>query len=154
MLSAKLLNRIEHNWEQIATAVISSAHTDERVRHYSTLDNEELRARARDLVANLSLWLNGQADGETERRYEALGRTRHEQGFPLHEVIAKIQLIERKISDYVQEENAAQNAVALYSELEMLRALHRFFHIVQRSVVEGYETAAHNKSAWRLPKAS
>ena len=154
MLSGRLLNRIEAHWENIAADAVLAAHTDARSAHYRTLDEESLRNRARDLVSNLRHWLNAGEDDATERRYRALGQTRFQQGFPLHEVVTAIQLIERKIEDYIQSENAAQNAVDLYAELEMLRALHRYFQVVQRSVVEGYEREAQAAHAWQLSRAS
>ena len=154
MLSTRLLNKIEQNWERIAAAVVLAVHTNDQVQRYRLLDEDELRARARDIVTNLGLWLHAKDDVETGRRYEALGHMRYEQGYPLQEVIAQLHLIERKIADYVQDENAAQTAVDLYSEIEMIRALHRYFQVVQYSVVAGYEQAALHAGRWQAAKAS
>ena len=154
MLSGRLLKRIEAHWQDIAAAVVLAAHTDERSRHYRSLDDEGLRNRAHDLVANLRQWLDAGNDDSAELRYRALGQTRYQQHFPLHEVITAIQLIERKIEDYIQVENAAQSSLDLYAELEMLRALHRYFQVVQRSVVEGYERSAQASHDWHIAQAS
>jgi hypothetical protein len=148
------LKRIENHWENIAAAVVRAAHTDERAHHYRLLDDESLRQRARDLVTDLRQWLAAGEDGATAERYRTLGETRHQQGVALSEIIAATQLIERKITDYIQAENAAQNAVDLYTELEMLRVLHRYFQVVQLSVVEGFEKSAARSRASRIQKAS
>jgi hypothetical protein len=150
MLSAKLLQRIEHNWEKIALAAVLTVREDARVRHYGALDERELRTRTRSVVNDLGLWLTGQDTTEIQRRYVSLGQLRFEQRFPLAEVVMALQLIERKLVEYVQTENAAGTAVDIYSELEMIRALHQFFSMVQHSVVAGYEEAAKACGAWRL----
>lgn len=154
MLSARLLDRIETHWDKIADAVVFSAHADERFAHYRALEDEELRTRARDLIANLRLWLTGKDDTELEERYRRLGSIRMGQGFPLHEIVGIVQLIERKTLDYVRDANSASNAVELYGELEMIRVLNRYFQIVQLSLVEGFEVAARNQSAWTAARAS
>jgi len=142
MLSAKLLQRVEDHWESIASAVIEQTRTDPNTPHHRELDDQELIARVRDLVHNLGEWLASQDEAELSARYEEVGRARFLDGMPLAEVVYKLHLIELKTVEYIQHANAAQSAVEIFGELEMLRALHRFFAIVVYSVVKGYERAA------------
>lgn len=143
MLSTKLLQRVETHWESIAAAVIEQSRCDPNTPHHQELDDEELHARARDLVHNLGHWLTSQDEGALARRYEEVGNARFLEGMPLAEVVYKLHLIELKTVEYIQHANIAQSAVEIFGELEMLRALHRFFAIVVYSVVRGYEKAAH-----------
>jgi hypothetical protein len=81
-------------------------------------------------------------DTALARRYQDVGKARHSEGIPLAEVIYKLLLIERKTAEYIQTENSMRSSVDIYAELEMLRALHRFFAIVLHNTVVGYEEAA------------
>ncbi len=139
MLSARLMQRVEQNWERIASAVIEQSRRDTHIRHYACLDEAEIRARAQDVIGNLGRWLSRPDEAELRHRYRDLGWRRREEGFPLEEVIYKLQTIEWKIVQYVQDENPPENSVQLYGELEMSRVLHRFFGIVVHSVVCGYQ---------------
>jgi hypothetical protein len=142
MLSSRLLQRVEQHWDAIARAVVEQTKHDSNTPHHRVLEDEEVRARTRDLVHNLGFWLTAGDEETVARRYREVGRTRHAEGIPLAEVVYKLHLIERKTEDFIQTENSASTSVELYGELEMLRALHRFFDLVVHNVVAGYETAA------------
>jgi hypothetical protein len=142
MLSSRLLQRVETHWDAIAAAVIEQASRDPHTPHHKELDDQELLARCSDLIQHLGQWLTSQDEGTLERRYEEVGHDRFMERIPLAEVVYKVHLIEQKTVDYIQHANVAQSAVEIFSELEMLRALHRFFAIVVYAVVTGYEKAA------------
>jgi hypothetical protein len=150
MLSTKLLHRVETHWEAIAAAVVHEMQTDPNTPHHQILDEEEIRARAYDLMHNLGVWLTSGDEPSVARRHQEIGRERHSEGIPLAEVVYKLQLIERKTVEYIQVANAAQSAVEVYGELEMLRALQRFFAAVIYNVIAGYERAAltNRAAAW------
>ena len=157
MLSTRLLQRVEQHWDAIARAVVDQTRNDPNTPHHRVLDDEEIHARARDLVHNLGFWLTSGDETVVAHRYQEVGRARHADGIPLTEVVYKLHLIERKTEDFIQTENSASTSVELYGELEMLRALHRFFDLVVHNVVAGYEQAAINTraAAWsRSPRAS
>jgi hypothetical protein len=150
MLSARLLERIDRNWEEIASQVISHTRRDARLSQYHSLSDAEIRERARDLARNLRRWLEGLSDAELAATYAALGRRRCVGGVPLQEVVLKIQLIKRKFAAYAMEQNLALTPVEIYQELELLRALGRFFDIVIQGVVEGYENELRRNEADNL----
>ncbi len=139
MLSARLFERIDRNWEQIASQVIVHTRRDPRLLQYHSLSDAEIRERARDLAHNLRRWLEGMSDAELRAVYNGLGRKRCLQDVPLQEVVSKIHLLKRKFSAYALEQNLSLTPVEIYQELELLRGLGRFFDIVIESVVEGYE---------------
>lgn len=142
MLSATIISRIESKWEQIVASVIDETHRDHRLASYQALSTHELRRRAEDLVRNLGQWLSAGNHHEIAARFEELGRRRHAEGFSLAEVVRKIQLLEEKLVAAARDENDARNALDIYGELEILRALNRFFWLANYHVVHGYESAA------------
>jgi hypothetical protein len=146
MLSTKLLQRVEAHWESIAAAVIEQTRTDPNTPHHQDLEDAELHARVSDLVHNLGTWLSSEDVGKLSSRYEEVGKARYSEGIPVAETVYRIHLIEAKTLDYIEQSNAAQTAVEIFGELEMVRALHRFFRIVVHAVVKGYEREAHH--AW------
>ncbi len=139
MLSPRLIQRIEENWEAIAAQVIHETRRDQQVIHYHQLTEFELRERAHDVVKNLVNWLSTGREDDVALRYESLGRRRCRDGVPLHEVVYKLSLIRRCISTYVMEQNLNLTPIQIYEELELLRSLNRFFDLVVPNVVRGYE---------------
>jgi hypothetical protein len=139
MLSARLIQRIENNWESILRSLIHDVHRDGRLPTYQALNDAELRARAEDLVRNLGFWVASGNEAEIAHRYQALGARRRAQGFPLSELIAKLQLLEHHLVEQVQWENSAATALDVYQELDLVRAIHRYFRQVTYSVARGYE---------------
>jgi hypothetical protein len=141
---------VEAHWESIAKAVVQQMRTDPNTPHHQVLDEEEIRARAHDLMHNLNVWLTSGDEATVARHHQEIGRARHAEGVPLAECVYRFQLIESKTIDYIQVTNPAQSALDMYGELEVLRALQRFFAIVTYNVVAGYEQAAlmNRAAAW------
>lgn len=147
MLSTTIISRIEANWERIVASVIDETHRDHRLASYQALSTHELRCRAEDLVRNLGQWLSAGNDETIALRFEDLGRRRRDEGFSLAEVVRKIQLLEAKLVEAARDENDARNALDIYGELEIVRALNRFFWLANYHVVHGYESAAESAPA-------
>jgi hypothetical protein len=141
MIAARLLQRIETNWEAIAQAVIASRNQDPNLTSYRALSDQEIRDRVRDLTTNLGRWLYTKDDASIAYHYEQLGSTRHAQGVPLHEVIQKLISIKRAIRTYASEQNYNLSPVDIYDELELLRAMAGYFDFVIFRVAKGYEGA-------------
>lgn len=151
MLSATIISRIESKWEEIVASVIDETHRDRRLASYQALSTHELRRRAEDLVRNLGQWLSAGNHREIADRFEDLGRRRHAEGFSLSEVVRKIQLLEEKLAAAARDENDARNALDIYGELEILRALNRFFWLANYHVVLGYESAVEQSRTVERP---
>lgn len=145
MIARNLLQRIERNWEQIASQVIWERDHDPELLHYKNLSDEEIRDRAKDLTAKLAVWLlEGKADSFGPH-FESLGRQRLQEGLPLYEVIQKLNIIKRAIRRYVTEQNYSLTPIEIYQELEVLRAMTGFFDFVILRVAKGYEEALREK---------
>jgi hypothetical protein len=154
MIAARLLQRIEANWEAIAQAVISSRNQDPSLPHYRALSDQEIRDRVRDLTTNLGRWLYTKDDASIAHHYEQLGRIRYSQAVPLHEVIQKLISIKRAIRTYASEQNYNLSPVDIYDELELLRAMAGYFDFVIFRVAKGYEGAMRSSAdsgSSRLP---
>jgi len=141
MIAARLLQRVETNWEAIANAVIASRNQDPALPNYRDLPDQEIRDRVRDLTTNLGHWLFTKDETSIALHYEQLGRTRYAHGIPLHEVVLKLISIKRAIRTYASEQNYNLSAVDIYDELELLRAMAGYFDFVIYRVVKGYEGA-------------
>jgi hypothetical protein len=147
MLSYRLIQRIEENWERLADAVCLDLQNDPRTPHYHRLTGEEIRDRAHELVRNLGYWLTREDLGELAARYENIGRLRAIQGVPLHEVVRKLQLMKRRLMFFAQEQNLDHSPIEIHAENELHMAVERFFDEVIYSVARGYESRAASSAA-------
>jgi len=138
----RIIQLVEKDWHKIAEQAIRRVQQDPETPNYKSLTDDELRSRARDLLANLGRWLDRQDDGLLDRRYEELGRVRHQDGFPLHEVVYKLGLLKRTILDHAREHHLEMNALELYAEQEFLQKLDLFFDRIIYRVVKGYSEHA------------
>lgn len=141
MIAARLLNRIEANWEKIAEKVIQARRDDPALPHYRSLSEHEIRDRVRDLSTNLARYLTSPDLTDLTTHFEQLGRRRFAEGMPLHELILKITTIKRAIRHYATEQNLSLSAVEIYEELELLRAMAGYFDFVIVCAARGYEAA-------------
>ena len=140
----RIIHLVEKNWQKIADLAIRRVQQDPETPNYKALTDEELRSRAHDLLINLGSWLDRQDDGLLDRRYEELGRVRQQDGFLLHEVVYKLQLLKRTILEHAREQHLEMNAMELYAEQEFLQRLDRFFDRIIYRVVKGYSEQAMN----------
>jgi len=138
----RIIQLVEKDWHKIAEQAIRRVQQDPETPNYKALTDDELRSRARDLLTNLGRWLDRQDDGQLDRRYEELGRLRHQDGFPLHEVVYKLNLLKRTILDHAREHHLEMNAMELYAEQEFLQKLDLFFDRIIYRVVKGYSEHA------------
>lgn len=141
MLPRAWIQRMENSWETIADEIVAAAATDPYVGSYRFLRDAELRNRAKELVSNLSRWLSGENDAELISTYEALGRQRYLEGVPLQELTYKILLIKRVIASQVSDYVTENNAINMYSELQLRRAIGYCFDLIAYAVTKGYTEA-------------
>lgn len=153
MIAARLLQRVEANWEKIAQAVITARNNDPHLQHYRDLSDPEIRERVQDLTSNLAIWLTTKDHDKMAQHFEKLGRTRYVEGLPLYEVIQKLNTIKRAIRTYASEQNFSLSAVEIYEELELLRSMASYFDFVIYRVAKGYEEGLRFKIGWKAEAA-
>ena len=82
-------------------------------------------------------------EAELDREYEILGKTRFEEGVPLHESVRALYVIKDKMIDFVKEQGVKRDSMELYAEEELEHRVGRFFDELVIHLVRGYE------GAWR-----
>jgi len=141
MLSGKLIHLIEAHQEEITNRIMHAAteHPD-RVQ-IQKLQELELRERCRQIMQQLGHWISAGKEEELGKQYESIGRTRCEQGIPLHEAVRTLCIIKEKMIDFVKEQGVTKDSMELYAEEELERRVGRFFDALVIHMVKGYEAA-------------
>ncbi len=140
MLASKLIQLIEHHWDEIAHRVIRQIRREAALLELGKLPESDLRERTRDILLHLGTWLVSRED-DVAIRYEQLGRKRFEEGVPLHEMVYALQIIKDKAIEYVRDQGFYQTSVDLYAEEELEHGVNRIFDRLVYYVVRGYERA-------------
>lgn len=143
MLSARLIHLIEAHQEEISARVLHDIRRHPELTHIRNLQDLELRDRGRQILAHLGKWLAEAREEELAREYEHIGKTRHEEGIPLHESVRALFIIKDKMIDFVKDQGITRDSMELYAEEELERRVDRFFDQLVIHLVRGYE------GAWR-----
>jgi hypothetical protein len=111
--------------------------------HLSQLSEAELRERGDVIVENLGSWLASERH-EIVKKQEEIGRLRFQQSIPLHEVVAGLLLVKRKMLDYLEDQGIPRDSLNLYAEEELEKRIGGFFDTLVVHTVRGYEAAWHH----------
>jgi hypothetical protein len=141
MLSTRLVQLIEANWEEIATRLVKAIQRHPDMANLASRPEAEIRDWCREILANLGYLLTATKHQEVQRRFEILGRMRFEENIPLHEAVLRFHLLKDKIIGFLHEQGFAMTAVELYAEEELEQRMGRFFDACVYHVVRGYECA-------------
>ncbi len=148
MLSARLIQLVEENWEGITAATIRQVRSDPKLLHVRNLPDSELRDVGRGILKNLGHWLtaNRAEQRMVEEQYEGLGRVRFAEGVPLHECVRALQVVKHKVVEFMRDHEFAQSSVSIYAEEELEHRLNEFFDDLTYHEVLGYEKALRDTS--------
>jgi hypothetical protein len=143
MLSARLIQLIEENWEAITSATIRQIRGDPKLLHIRNLPESELREVGRNILKNLGHWLtaNRAEQHMVEEQYEGIGRVRFAESVPLHECVRALQVVKQKVVEFIRDHEFAQSSVSIYAEEELEHRLNEFFDDLTYHEVLGYESA-------------
>jgi len=141
MLSSRLVQLIENNWEEIANRLISSVRKHPEMSNLTRKTDAEMREWCRLILQDLDYLLAGSKEQEVRRRFEVLGRLRFEEQIPLHEAVLRFHMLKNKIIGFVHEQGFPMSAMHLYAEEELELRIGRFFDDCVYHVVRGYEHA-------------
>lgn len=119
---------------------LEAARSDPSTPAYAAYpDTDELRRDTEALYHYLATWLrNGEWDPRIDPHYRRIGRDRRREGFPLGQVVAAILIAKRTLWDRIVEDKA----LSLALELEVTRAISRFYDRAIYNTVLGYEEGA------------
>jgi hypothetical protein len=140
MLSTKMVELIESNWEEIADRMIRSVKRHPELTHLAKKPDLELREWCREMLQDLGDLISAN-DHEIQLRFEALGKARFEEDVPLHEAVLRIHLLKDKVIGFIHEQGFPMSAMQLYAEEELEHRLSRLFDAAVYRVVRGYENA-------------
>ena len=141
MLSIKLIQLIESNWQEIANRLIRQVKKHPDMQALASRPEGEIREWCREILGNLSHLLAIRTEEEFRRRFEQAGRARFEQNIPLHEAVLRFQMLHDLTLSFIHEHGLPMTAVQLYAEEELEHRMCRFFHASVYHLVRGYETA-------------
>jgi hypothetical protein len=141
MLSTKLVQSIENNWDEIASRLIRSIRQHRDLPALAGKSDAELTEWCRNILQPLGDLLSGPKDDLIRKRFELLGRQRYEESIPLHEAVLRAQLLREKIVGFIYEQGFPSNSVQLYAQEQLEQRIALFFDALVYSIVRGYEAA-------------
>jgi hypothetical protein len=141
MLSSKLVQLIETNWEEITNRLIAAVRTRAELPNLQRKTDPEMREWCRNILQDLDYLLTSRKEQEMHRRFEVLGRMRCEENIPLHEAVLRFHILKHKIIEFVHEQGFPMSAMHLHAEIELELRVGRFFDDCVYHVVRGYEAA-------------
>jgi hypothetical protein len=141
MLSGRLVHLIETHFDQILDRIKDQIRREPELPHINSLVAGEARDWGEELLENLGHWLSRGNQEELAQRYEGHGKTRYEQGVPLHESVHAMCIIRENMVAFVEEHLTSTSSVELYAAEELERRLGRFFDLLLVHHVRGYERA-------------
>jgi len=141
MLSVRLVQLIEANWEEISRRLIRTIQRHPDMRNFASRPEAEIREWCYEILHNLGHLLAATKEAEVQRRFRFWGRMRFEENIPLHEAVLRLHLLKDKIIAFIHEQGFATNVMQLYAEEELEQRVNRFFDACVYQIVRGYEDA-------------
>jgi hypothetical protein len=141
MLSTKLVQLIEENWEEIASRLIVAIRKHPDMKNLARLPDVDLKEWCQQVLENLGHLLTATNEEEVERRYRIFGKLRFEENIPLHEAVLRFHILNDKVIGFIHEQGFTMNALELYAEEELEHRMGRYFDACVYHIVRGYEEA-------------
>ena len=136
-----LLRVIETQAESLACGLLERIRSDPRTEGYARhVPDDELRQRVFEIYSDLTGWLLRKPEDDAARRYFQIGARRARQGLPLSQLVAAIVLTKETMWSYLERHTPLAQPDHVFGELEVLRAMDRFFDTAITNAVRGYES--------------
>jgi hypothetical protein len=139
MFSYRLVRLIETHADALAAGLEQRVAASQQVTHFSDISAQELRDRVYEIYRHLGEWLLGKNELDIEQRYREIGLRRAQQKVPLSEVVQAIVLTKENLWEFLKSEAAADHAIEIMGELELLQMLEMFFDRAIYYAAVGYE---------------
>src|SRR6266540_7467496 len=120
MLAYRLVRLIETHSDELAAGLLEKVQHSELTRSYRNVPAEELRQRVSEIYRHLGDWLLGKGRYDIEQRYEEIGTRRAHQSVPISELVWVIILTKETLWGFLKNQSAAERAVDVFGEMEML----------------------------------
>jgi len=141
MFAVRLVHLIETHADKLSEALIHKLkNADECSELMAKVPAHELKHRTYEIYNHLSDWLLSKTLSEVEERYTGLGVRRARQGVPFSQFVLAFQTTKQVLWDYLLQEGLLEPE-DLIGEMELLRAIERFFDQSLYFAAIGYEEA-------------
>ncbi len=141
MISTKLVQLIEENWEEIAQRVIRDVRKHPDLENLAKKPDLDMREWCRAILEKIGVLMTARKDEDLQRRFEVLGKMRFEEQIPLHEAVLRVHMLKDEILNFIHERGFATTALQLYAEEELEQRIGRFLDECVYRIVKGYERA-------------
>ena len=139
MLTYRLVRLIETHSDTLAAGLLAKVRNSPRLAGYSQVPPEELKQRVYEIYHHLGEWLLGKKKIDLELRYKEIGARRAAQGVPQSELMWAIILTKENLWEFINRESGMDRPPEVFSHLELLEQLERFFDRAIHSAALGYE---------------
>ena len=141
--SDRLIKLIETEAKDLAKELVETLRRHPQTPTYHGYSAEELYDRAFNLYRNLGSWISQKSEREDlAKYYTALGIQRHQEGFPLSEVLHALNLMRRVLWKRVNEEGLLDTITDFIQAMELDHQVQLFFDRAILYTAKGYETPA------------
>jgi len=142
MFAIRLINLIENHADRLSEGLLFKLQASPQCNELvAKVPAEELRRRTYEIYRNLDDWLLTKTEAEIEERYVGLGIRRARQGVPFSALLWAIGATKEYLWEYLQREGLMDAPLELFSELELVHCLDRFFDRVSYFAAMGYQCA-------------
>jgi hypothetical protein len=141
MISTKLIQLIETDWEEIAARVIRDVRRHPDMENLAKRSDLDLREWCREILEKIGVLMSARKSEDVQKRFEILGKMRFEEEVPLHEAVLRIHILKDDIVSFIHERGLPMTAVQLYAEEELELRIGRFLDECVYRLVRGYERA-------------
>ena len=152
MLGIRLVRLFETHSVKLSRGLTAQILKSERTSDFRKIPAEELEHAIRELYRHLGDWLLHKTEGDVEERFRAVAALRAAEGVRLHQLISAILLSRDQLWQFLRQQSFADNVVALYGEMELMRMLNAFYDRAIYYSVRGYEEAKLGHSKGQLER--
>jgi len=138
--SNRLIKMIETQADEMAEELVQTLCRHPHTPSFHTYPPKELYERAYRLYHNLGAWISQKSEREDlARYYQAMGAQRHEEGFPLSEVLHSLILMRRVLWQKIIDQGLLDTVDDFIHAFELNHQVLLFFDRATFYTTKGYE---------------
>lgn len=151
MLYYNMMETLRKNEYLLTRDLVAEIRSTPEAAHYHSLMDDALYDRIHQVIYHTykrhSDWLDNESSKNTvTAHYSELGRQRHEEGIPLHEVIVTLFLIKKRVYRCINERMDLEATYTQKQVTDLFLNVGFFFDRMVQSVVAGYQETAASKA--------
>lgn len=127
MLGSKFTRLVEKHSDELSKQLAHKLHTSTRTKGFHNVPLAELEHDINVLYRNLGDWLLHRTESDIQAFYKEIGKRRAAQKIPSEEMMWAFTMAKEHIIDFLRREAGADNALALFAEIEFILTLTQFF---------------------------